>query len=200
MVEMRMGIWKRSDGKIRVMVTSENKQGGVVLNRRQYWEKFANHLKNAKPFDRMDIIINSTGGMVDSAIGMVMALEMIKKPTRILIEGNCGSAATLLLEMSCPVYMTENSAIYTHRPSRQRFQINKKTGEEKIVNTESYGMRRMKMYFRETYMIRTKRNKKKHKRKEIKQWIEEGRRFTAKEAVEAGMADGLMSRVDFEKG
>lgn len=50
------------------------------------------------------------------------------------------------------------------------------------------------------YIHRCKSNGKKKKRKEIRAMMEEGRRFTPQAAVEYGLADGIMTAAEFEKG
>ena len=198
--ELKMELRKMQNGGIRCLITSVDKPiRQMLLNRREYYEKARAYLKKAGDFDKIWIIVDSQGGSLDSAIGLTSALCMEKVPKRVLIDGCCHSAATLLLELDAPVYMTERSSIYIHSPNRQRYK-RQPDGEYQLVNTESYGMKLAKAYMVESYKIRCKRTRKKHRKREYRQWVEEGKRFTAAEAVEAGMADGIMSRAEFDKG
>ena len=97
-------------------------------DRREYYERYRKYTRQSGVADASEIqvYINSQGGRVDSAIGITTALCMYKKPMRILIDGSCCSAATLLLELPAPVYITPTSRIYLHAPMRMRYKRDKK--------------------------------------------------------------------------
>ena len=48
-------------------------------------------------------------------------------------------------------------------------------------------------------MVKFYRTRIKKPRKTIRQWMENGTRFSPKEAVEVGFCDGIMSRYEFER-
>lgn len=198
--ELKMELRKRSDGVLRAIITSVDKPiRQMLLNRREYYEKARAYLKKAGSFDQIWVEIDSQGGSIDSASGIVAALCQQTEPMRILIDGSCHSAATLFLELPAPVYMTERSSIYVHSPSRQRYQ-RQKDGSYKLVATEKFGMKIAKAYFVETFRLRTNRTKHKTRKKIIREWIENGQRWKADQALEAGLCDGVMTRTEFEKG
>ena len=198
--ELKMELRKRADGTLRCIVTSIDKPiKQMCRDRREYMEKFRKHLANAGVFDRIQVEINSPGGSLDSAIGMTVALCERHEPMRILIDGRCDSAATLLLELPAPCYITERSGIYIHSPCTQRYQ-RQKDGEYKLIKTESMALKLAKSYFSSAYRIRGKQSGKKIRRKAIKDWLVRGARFTAQEAVDVGLCCKVMSRTEFEKG
>ena len=198
--EVKMELRKRSDGVLRAIITSVDKPiRQMRLNRREYYEKAREYLRKAGDFKELWIEIDCPGGSLDSAIGITTALCQMHQPARILIDGRCDSAGTLLLELPAPVYITERSGIYIHSPSRERYQ-RQKDGEYKLVATEAWGMRLAKKYFLQTYRIRMSQTKHKTRKKTIRGWIENGMRFNAEQAVGAGLCDAVMSRAEFEKG
>lgn len=170
-------------------------------DRREYYERYRKYTRQSGVADASEIqvYINSQGGRVDSAIGITTALCMYKKPMRILIDGSCCSAATLLLELPAPVYITPSSRIYLHSPMRMRYKRDK-DGVFRMVQTEKYGMRLVTAYMVEAVRIRGKQTKHRIRKRTIREWIRNGTWFTAEEAVAAGLCDGIMSRTDFERG
>ena len=187
---------------VRATVTSVDKPiEHMQRNRREYYERYRKYTKQSgvADADEVQVIINSPGGRVDSAIGITTALCMHKKPMRVLIDGTCCSAATLLLELPAPVYITPYSKILLHSPMRMRYK-REKDGTYNMVNAEKYGLRLVKAYMTEAVRIRCKRTKHKVRKRTIREWIENGKWFSAQEAVEAGLCDGIMTRDEFERG
>lgn len=198
--EVKMELRKRSDGTLRVIISSVDKPiKQMLLNRKEYYEKAKAYLDKAGKFDRIRVEINSQGGSLDSAIGITTALCQRHEDMRILIDGRCDSAATLLLELPAPVYITQNSGIYIHSPCTQRYQ-RQKNGEYKLIQTESFALKMAKSYFSAAYRIRGKQSGKKIRRRDIRMWLARGARFAPQEAVDAGLCCKVMSRVEFEKG
>ena len=198
--EVKMELRKRSDGVLRAIIRSVDKPiKQMRLNRREYYEHARSYLLKAGDFREIWVEIDCQGGSLDSAIGITTALCQMHQPARILIDGRCDSAGTLLLELPAPVYITERSGIYIHSPSRERYQ-RQKDGEYKLVATEKWGMKIAKKYFLVAYRIRMRQTKHKTRKKIIRGWIEDGMRFNARQAVEAGLCDAVMSRAEFEKG
>lgn len=168
-----------------------NKALGNALS---YENKFLKHLRAAGEYDRVEIYINSGGGAIDSAWGMVQALYSIKKPGRILVDNYCGSAATMILcGMKCPAYMVPGGRIKVHMPAVAVFKRKdgKWTVYQRIANAIT--VNNMTAFYRS-------RVKRKKSRREIREWMEAGKCFTAEEALENGLIDGIMTRLEFEKG
>lgn len=200
--ELGWEIRRMQNGGIRIKVTSTGKPiQKLKRNKREYMNKFINHLKAAEPYGDIWLHIDSTGGSLDSAMGMIAALGMAgwkKHKMRILIEGNCGSAATLLLSLPWPVYITETSRIYIHMPSSSRYV--KTNGDYKQKKVSTIGFNSTAGMFVGEYRRACKRNGKKHTKKEIKLLMEKGTSFSPKEAVEFGFCEGIKNRWEFDKG
>lgn len=182
---------------LKISIYSKEVPPNKAFNRNaiSYETKFRKHLKKAGEYDAVEIYINSGGGAIDSAYGMVQALYSIKKgtPGRILIDNYCGSAATLVLcGLKCPAYIVPGGRIMTHMPRVHEF---KKAGGVWSIYEKFAGMLAVNNIIA-FYRSRTKR---KYSRKEIRAWMERSRRFTPDEAVEAGMVDGIMTRAEFER-
>ena len=173
-----------------------------LFDKRRYCVHFAQWIKKAGDFSHIDIYVNSPGGSVTSVCGMLYALGIAGfrgKKIRVLIDGRCDSAATLLLKLSWPVYITETSSVYIHMPSSERF---RKTREGFVwVGVSKTGLRNTVGLFEGAYLHRVKMNGKKMGRKsEIRELMAKGHRFSAKEAVGFGLCDRIMSREEFDKG
>ena len=203
MAELGWTMTRRKDGGIRVTVNSVSKPVEKLMgNRREYYNKFMRHLQKAGEYEDIRIIINSTGGSLASACGMLQALGMAGakgKKMRILISGRCDSAATMLLKLPWPVYITPTSGIYIHMPSSARYKKDKGGGFS-LISCRKMETEAAVGAMEGAYIHRCKANRKKKKRKEIRAMMEESRRFTAEQAVEYGLADGIMTAAEFEKG
>ena len=202
MAELAWTIHRMKNGGIRIQVKSVGKPVQKLLRtKREYMNKFINHLKAAEPYGDIWLYIDSTGGSVDSAMGMIAALGMAgwkKHKMRILIEGNCGSAATLLLSLPWPVYITETSRIFLHMPFPARYVKNGDGYRRKTVS--AIGFNSTAGMFVGEYRRACRRNGIKHTKKEIKLLMEEGKSFTPQEAVEFGFCKEIMNRWEFDKG
>ena len=193
------------DGKrgLRIRVTSRPRPIEKLLgNKRAYYNHFMYWLKQAGKYAFIDLYIDSEGGSVHSACGMVRALAMQGwkgKDVRILINGRCDSAATLLLKLYAPVYITETGSVYIHMPSRVRYVKSGDGYREK--ETSRHGMETTAGMFEGAYLHRMKRNGEKFGKKSgIRAMMEKGHRFGAREAVAVGLCDGIMSRETFDRG
>ena len=174
----------------------------LCRNKREYYNKFMTGLRNAGRHEFVDLVIDSGGGAVHSAMGMVAALGVEGwkgKTTRILIDGQCGSAATLLLKLQAPVYITEGGSVFVHMPSSVRLQ-KAKSGEYVKVGTPTRAMDTTARMLEGACVHRMKRNGKRSRKGEVRGLMEQAHRFTAKEAVAFGLCDGFMRREAFEKG
>lgn len=203
MAELGWTMTRRKDGGIRVKVASVSKPVEKLLgNRREYYNKFMRHLKAAGEYTDIWIQIDSTGGSLASACGMLQALGMSGAKghkMRVLIHGRCDSAATMLLKLPWPVYITPTSGIYIHMPSSARYK-KEKGGGYSMISCRKMDREAAVGAMESAYIHRCKANGKKKKRREIRAMMEEGRRFTPAEAVEYGLADGIMTEAEFEKG
>lgn len=163
----------------------------ALVNAFEYKQSFLKQINRYGEFEHTDIIIDSYGGAIDSAYGLVDALYTLQGKGRILIDGQCRSAATLIpAGLKCPVYITERSSVYIHEPRAAA--TNRGGGFalwQKLAKRWDINM-----------MVSFYRSRIKAPRKILRKWISEGRRFDAEEAVAVRFCDGIMKRYEFEKG
>lgn len=180
---------------LRVFITSVSKTPDKLLNNaREYEKRFMKELEYISDVNRVDVYIDSHGGVVNSALGMLSALykHFGSVPCRVLIDGECGSAATIVaFGVNGPVYITPRSQVYLHMP--KMLSCMRRGGIWNI--TEAIGKNNTLQI-----MLAAYRSKTKQPRHLIRKWIRDSRRFNAKEACEAGFCDSVMTRGDFEKG
>ena len=163
----------------------------VLENAYTYKDKFMAQLEMLGEFERLDIIIDSRGGSLDSAWGLVDALYAMPGKARVLIDGQCGSAATMIpAGIKGPVFITERSSVYIHGPQAAP---NDRGGKIFAL------YQRFAKKWSTKMMVKFYRTRIKKPRKTIRQWMENGTRFSPKEAVEVGFCDGIMSRYEFER-
>ena len=191
--ELGWTITRVKEGYIRINVISREKPPDKLLNSYQYENRFRKELEKYKPIERIDLIVNSPGGVVDSAFGMLAALYDRKKcKGRVLIDGWCGSAATLVaFGCKAPVFITPTAKVKTHLP-KAMVMANKGgvwNSYQKLAKLSTVNM-----------ITAVYRGKCKKKRSEIRKWMEEEKCFSSAEAIEAGLCDYLMTRSEFEQG
>ena len=201
--ELKWEIRKTQDGGIRIIVTSADKMPNQILrDMRAYYNKYRKHLDRAGEYNSIRIHVNSPGGNVNGALGMLEALDEVGRrhpdmPVATLIEGNCNSAATMFLGVRGPTYITPGSGITVHRARMVTYRRKKPGLWEKIRETFGRGWSDNLMAV--TYRTACKSNGKKVTRKQVNEWMDNGRRFTAEEAVEVGLCAGIMTRTEFDR-
>lgn len=190
--ELKWELRKRQDGRLRIYVTSVEKElSQCMANAAEYERKFRKHLEQAGEYNSVDVIINSHGGACASAMGMTRAMESIRMPGRFLIDGACGSAATLIpCALNGKVYITPTSHYYIHRATIRKYHRDG-TGW-RLIGTMQKGA--VDNLLRHAYKTKTKQ-----KWKVIREWMANGTRFSPQEAVDARLCDGIMTRAEFDK-
>lgn len=199
--ELKWEIRKMQNGGIRITITSAAKQPNQLLrNARDYAEKFRKHLDRAGDFTEIRIHINSAGGNANSAFGMMdvldQAIRRTKVPVATLIEGTCGSAATMALAAKGPTYITAGSSVFVHRASMAKWA--KKKGVWAKIH-ERIGVDWVENYLMCTYRAACKYNGHRISRKQAREWMAAGTRFSAEEAVAAGLCTAIKSRDQFDR-
>lgn len=192
---------RQKDGSLQIEIKSLPVQAKRLQNQRQYAGLYADQIAFAGGLKatRIDILLDSHGGAVHSALGLIHALQsgrIGKVPKRVLVTGLCGSAATLMLGMGAPVYIVPTGRVYVHAPKLAREAPAGFLGRlrERIGTDETVRL------MVSVYRGRTKSNRRRLKRETVLDWMRgTGTYFSAAEAVEVGLADGVMTREDFEK-
>ena len=160
-----------------------------------YQRRFEDDLRAVGSFDRIDILIDSMGGLVDSAAGMSSAILATKKPVRVLIQGACGSAATLIAYGTAAktICITHSGKLVFHMPRVEGYG-HTKSGVWKLI----YSFSRLGTVNAMVGLYRAR--SKRFSRAELKQMMSEERLLSAHEAVEAGFADKIVTLDAFQRG
>lgn len=143
---------------------------------------------------RVDVIVNATGGATAFAQGYGEALARCGMRGRVLIDGACSSAATILIYTPrWPVAITQGSHMQIHYARRKRFRHRKGVWEYLGEQTGQLGLSTTDDVMLRLYRRRT------HKPEElIRDWMATEHRFTAAEAVVMGLADEMCLRAEWE--
>lgn len=198
--ELRFSLLKKPGDVLQAYVTSVDVPPDKLLrNAYEYESRFRAELDQAGPFQRLDMIVNSPGGSIASASGMTAAVaEAVKRygaKIRVLISGECSSAATLLIYelpfKALPVYITPGSHIMIHMPKTERW--TKSGGSWSLLAKAAKAATVSTMI--SVYRARTRRT-----RQEIRGIMESGKTFSPGEAVAYGLCDEVLSMNDFLKG
>lgn len=198
--ELKWSILKRPGGVLQAMITSaEVPPDKLLRDACEYQRRYREALKQAGPFDRLDIIIDSPGGAISSAAGMTSAIaEAVKAyraSVRVLIDGQCSSAASqMIYELpfkGLKVYMTERSRILVHMPKAETW--TRSGGSWSCVT-------KVAKYLTTCTMISVYKARTRQPRSVIRKWMQESKVFRPREAVEVGFADGIMTLAEFQRG
>lgn len=192
---------KTRDGKLQMLkiTTAETTPGKQLPTGQAYSEVFQEKLSQFGRIDCLNMIIDSRGGSFYSAAGCQDAIRKLQKAgkigkIRILIDGQCSSAATLVAFSNyenCEVNITPGSGIYIHMP--KVYQYTRTGGIWSVI--QKMGSRTVTTTFLEMYRKQTHAPK-----RVIREWMEKGKHFNAGEAVNIGFCDRIMTRYEFEKG
>lgn len=188
----KINLLKKPGGALRVRVSSTTVKPNEVKNAFEYAKLFRAMIEPFAPITRIDLLIDCAGGAVESALGLSDALESLDRPVRVLITGQCASAATLVAYNPCTesVHIVPGGSILIHLPQIDRYK--KQGGVWSVVSR--LGNASTIHFMQATYASKTGQP-----RKTVRAWMEEGRRFTAQEAVAEHLADGIMQQWEWEE-
>ena len=185
----KISLMKRGN-TLQCKVSSVGVRPEQVQNGQDYERAFAEAFERHRPFSRLDVVIDSPGGAIESACGLLSAIEALDVPVNVLIDGQCGSAAGLVaFSNTWPVDITPNSRVTVHMPTAAgyRNEGGAWTLIRKLATQSSIHL------LAGTYAARTKRRK-----KVCREWMEQGRTFTAEEAVENDLCRYILRRFEWE--
>lgn len=193
--EFKWSLLRRPGGILSAMVTSVDKPVEKLRKSGAEYEGiYRKELAAAEPYDRIDLIIDSAGGSVASADGMCAAILDTKKPVRVLIDGRCMSAATMVAygvdaKIVC---ITSRSHIMFHMPTV--------TGYKKMggIWTALYQFIRAGTVNAMISIYRAK--SKTFSRSQLKHMMESSATMTPAQAVVAGFADKIVTMDAFQRG
>lgn len=79
-----------------------------------YYRNVLNRIHNMQQQDELDIVINSPGGRLDSAISIINAIRFTEGNVTGIIDNQAHSAASMIL-LSCPnIFVAPNSSMMLH--------------------------------------------------------------------------------------
>lgn len=144
---------------------------------------FDRALRELKDVSRLNLRMNCPGGSVDQAVAMRhMFADHPAVEKHIFIEGLCASAATLIATIpGCTVHIAEGSEYMIHNPRNFAFG-DANTMESVVQSLRNTEKECYAMYARKTGQDEIV----------IKQWMDETKWFSARDAVKVGFADELM--------
>lgn len=149
-------------------------------------DNFDKALKQAKQdgAKNLCIHINSPGGEVYGAVAMrSMVINSKFDNVSVLIEGLCASAATLFATIpDATVTIADGSEFMIHNPSLFTW------GNAAQLEHDAEHLRKMEQQFHAMYAAKTGKTE-----EQIKSWMDAETWFTAKEAVDNGFCDKLLS-------
>ena len=150
-----------------------------------YAREFRAQLQAYAPFTRLDLLIDCAGGYVNSALGLSDAIDGFKRPVRVLITGLCWSAATLVAytPQTVSVHIVPGGSVKVHMPKAEKGGLFARLSSGAVVK----------------FMAKTYASKTGKPRKTVRAWMEEGKRFTAEEAVAERLADGIVAQWEWEE-
>lgn len=133
---------------------------------------------------RLNLRINSPGGEVYSAVSMrSMIINAAFESVRVMIEGLCASAATLFATIpGANVVIAEGSEFMIHNPSTIAW------GNAAELQKTVDHLHKFENQFHEMYATKTGKTE-----DQIKEWMDAETWFTAKEAVDNGFCDEILS-------
>lgn len=195
---IKMTIVKKRDGTLDYIkvTTAVTTPGKLVMTGEQWSDEYMDYLGKQVVKGDLKVIIDSTGGSFASAVGMVDAIRKFvtarKVNVKVLIDGGCGSAATYvafgLYDMAKFINITDRGYVHIHMPKVYEYQ--RRDGIWRLI--QRMGKRTTIKTFVYLYKKLTGLSK-----KQILEWMEGGKRFSAKEAVELGFCDKIMSLSEF---
>lgn len=193
--EFKWSLLRRPGGVLSAMVTSVEKPvDKLKKSGAEYEQIYRADLAAAEPYDRIDLIIDSAGGSVASADGLCAAVLATKKPVRVLIDGRCMSAATMVAYGvgAKTVCITSRSHIMFHMPTVVGYK--NKGG----IWTALYSFIRSGTVSAMIGLYRAR--SKTFSRSTLRHMMENSATMTPAQAVETGFADKIVTLDAFQRG
>ena len=137
-----------------------------------------------KGADEVDVYVHTKGGDVTEGTLMYNHIKTCDIPVNIYIVGVCCSMGTILMMAATRVYMCENSYLMIHAPQGGCY------GTATMMDKAAKGLRGMEKNFKKVYATKTGKSE-----KEIEELLVGDNWFTAQEAIEAKLIDGIVAPI-----
>lgn len=137
-----------------------------------------------KGVDEMDVYVHTKGGDVMEGTLIYNHMKACGVPVNIYIVGVCCSMGTILMMAGNKVYMCENSYMMIHAPQGGCY------GTAAMMDKAAKGLRGMEKNFKKVYATKTGKSE-----KEIEDLLVGDNWFTAQEAAEEKLIDGIVAPI-----
>lgn len=144
-------------------------------------ERFDEACKGA---NEVNVFLHTQGGDVLEGTLMYNHIKGCGLPVNVYIVGVCCSMGTVIMMAAKRVYMCENSYLMVHAPQGGCF------GTAGMMEKAAKGLRGMEKNFKKIYATKTGKNE-----KEIEELLVGDNWFTAQEAVDAKLIDGIVTPI-----
>jgi len=195
--------FEKENDKVKVYITTGETPLSKMFRKTYLYEyKFEEEIEQFKPFSKIDIYINSTGGNGKSAFGVYDALKKLSRKARmrILIDGVCCSSATIFLGLKADIYITPDSYIYIHGAKSVKYEKGEAVSVSRsskmaiatneILNSIYCKVLRRNLTLREYFEAK----------KRLKVWMAEGRKIFPEGAAAYGFVKKIVEKKVFEEG
>jgi len=148
---------------------------------------FINRL-NALDNQGLDVInlhVHCKGGDVLEGIAIYNAIKNANTPVDLYVDGVAASMMTIIMLACRRIYMAENAFLMIHAPSGGAW------GTAKVLQKAANALKSMEQNFKLDYARRTGKTE-----AEVSAWLDGDNWFSAKQALEQKLIDGVVSAVD----
>lgn len=149
------------------------------------------YLERENPEKEIQMFINCPGGQVYSGLAIYDAMQQIRAPIRTVAVGLTASFGTVLLVAGRERYALENATIHLHQP----WLSGQMNGQATDIQIQAKEILRQRALLERILARHTGRDV-----EEIRRDIERDVYFTAEEAVEYGLVDGVLQGREMERG
>lgn len=137
--------------------------------------------------DEIVLHMHSYGGSVIEGNMIINALRGCRIPVTAYVDGIAASMAAMLLTAAGKVYMSENALLMLHAPAAY-YTAGRGTAEEHAKVAEM--LRSMEQLFIKALVTRTGQSE-----KAVKAWMNGDNWFSAKQALDEGLIDGIVDAI-----
>lgn len=137
-----------------------------------------------KGTNEVDVYLHTQGGDVMEGTLIYNHIKGCGLPVNVYIVGVCCSMGTVIMMAAARVYMCENSYLMVHAPQGGCF------GTAGMMEKAAKGLRGMERNFKKIYATKTGKNE-----KEIEELLVGDNWFTAQEAADAKLIDGIVAPI-----
>ena len=144
-------------------------------------ERFEDARKGA---DEINVHLHTDGGDVIEGTLIYNHIKSCDIPVNVYIDGVCCSMGTVVMMAAKQVYMCENSYLMVHAPQGGCY------GTASAMEKVAKGLRGMEKNFKKIYAAKTGKSE-----KEVEELLDGDNWFTAQEAIDAKLIDGIVEPI-----